>query len=337
MIDMLAAATATEMLTWSMWAAIILLATAMCGIYCGLETGIYVMNKVRLDLHSSAGRHRPKLLRRMLLVPNNLLVVLLIGTNLAAYIVTFAISALFINAGAGEHTEWYTIACATPLLFVFGESVPKSIFQRGGEQMVYKFTWALKYSSYLYNATGLAPLVRGFAWLLMLLVPAARKRDLQATHPLSAVMAEGTASGALTHFQSIMAERVMNISKVTLRDAMTPMAEVVTVRYNATRDDLTQMITDHNYSHLPVIDAGDQVIGMLNIYAALMDEDAHTLAGQISQPLRLDETTSIVDTICEMRKAGTILIIVQDASGNATGLATPKDLAEEIVGELEAW
>ena len=88
---------------------------ALCAAFCGLETGVYVLNKARLDLRAERGWQSAKLLKAMLARPGNLLVVLLVGTNLAAYLVTFAISAMFLLSGAGRRTEWYTIAAATPL------------------------------------------------------------------------------------------------------------------------------------------------------------------------------------------------------------------------------
>ncbi|MCP4377457.1 MAG: DUF21 domain-containing protein, partial [bacterium] len=155
-------AVTSEISIWIGWVLAVIGGVIMCAIYCGMETGIYVINKVRLDLHAEGGRSSARKLKTMLECQNNLLAVLLIGTNIAAYITTFAISAMFLLGGAGHQSEWYTIALATPLLFIIGESVPKNVFQRSGEAMVYRLVWILRISSVVFNAVGLAPLVRGF-------------------------------------------------------------------------------------------------------------------------------------------------------------------------------
>ena len=86
-------ATAATLYPWLIWPAILVLFAALDAMYCGMETGIYVLNKVRLDLHAEAGRAPARYLQRLFRNYNNLLGVLLLGTNITRYITTFSISA----------------------------------------------------------------------------------------------------------------------------------------------------------------------------------------------------------------------------------------------------
>ncbi len=91
-------AQAASHLQWSLWLSVLWASVILQALYAGMETGIYVMNKVRLELRAERGYGPARLLRRMLDRPDNLLAVLLIGTNLTSYAATFAVSAMFVLA-----------------------------------------------------------------------------------------------------------------------------------------------------------------------------------------------------------------------------------------------
>ena len=323
---------------WCAYLVSMVAALALCAAFCGLETGVYVLNKARLDLRAERGWRSAKLLKAMLARPGNLLVVLLVGTNLAAYLVTFAISAMFLLSGAGRRTEWYTIAAATPLLFILGDSVPKNIFHRHAEVLVYRLVWALRASSVVFNVVGLAPLVRGFAWLVIRLAPArGGSRRAAGAESLWAVVAEGAASGVLTDHQAVMADRVMRIKGVALGDVMVPMSRVVAVTVGVTRGELVGVLERHNYSRLPVVDEAGGVVGVLNIYDVLTDESLSSPTDAAGTPLHLAAGVTVTDALYRMKQANSAMAIVVSKAGRPEGIVTIKDIVEEIVGELQAW
>jgi len=309
----------------------------MCAIYCGLETGIYVLNKVRLDLHAEEGRRPARRLKAMLANQNNTLAVLLIGTNIAAYLTTFAISAMFMLTGAGHRTQWLTIATATTLLFVLGESVPKNVFQRAGESLVYRLVWMLSISSAVFNAIGLAPLVRGFAWCCLRLAGEQSPRQTSGRQYLLTIVADSAASGVLTHNQTIMADRVMHIAQVTLEQVMTPMSRVEYIGPDTTREELTACLAGRDFSRLPVLDGAGAIVGAVNIYDVLLDESVTQPASVMTTTPEIPGETTVTDALYQMRQANAAMAVVTDSSGRHVGIVTIKDLVEEIVGELAAW
>ena len=81
------------------WLIVLCAAEIFDALCTGLETGIYVLNKHRLDLHAESGRPPAVQLRRMLAEPDRVLATLLLGTNVGRYAATFAISAMFVLTG----------------------------------------------------------------------------------------------------------------------------------------------------------------------------------------------------------------------------------------------
>ena len=320
------------------WLAVLAGGVVMTGLFCGLETGIYVLNKFRLDLRAENGEKRARRLKRIIDNYNNLLAVLLIGTNIAAYAATFAVSAMFMLAGTGHATEWYTIAVATPILFIFGESVPKNVFQRLAERLVYRLSRLLRAASFVLNACGICPLVRGFSWLLMRVIPARHRGDYHAHHEgLAAIVAEGRASGVLTHFQSVMADRVMQIGQVRLEDVMVPLTDAVSAPHGVGRDQLIDIIRDHNYSRLPLLDEAGQAVAILDVYQVLLDETASAPADLATKALVLPADMGVTDALYRMQRLRATMAVIEGADETHAGIVTIKDLVEEIVGELDAW
>jgi putative hemolysin len=327
----------TQATQWLVWIAVFAGSVVLSYIYSGLETGIYVMNKIRLDLRAESGSKSARRIRGVIRNQANFLAVLLLGNNTVNYAATFAIGAMFLLAGCGERSEWYTMAVA-PVLFIFCESLPKNVARRASEKMVYQFSLVLSASSWLFNASGLAPLVRGFSRLMLMMLRIPNRSYIPMGHEgLSAIVAESQASGVLTHLQTVMAERVMNIAGVRLRDVMIPMAKVIYAPTHVTNEAMLELMRAHNYSRFPAVDDDGKVVAILNIYDALAGADRPEPSGRNAKPLYLPATMTVTDALYHMQREHAPMAIVVDDPGNHVGIVTTKDLVEEIVGELDVW
>jgi len=318
--------------TWLGWALLLVVAVGLTALFCGMETGIYVLNKVRLDLRAEAGNRRARRMRRMLASPNNLLAVLLIGTNLSSYAAAFAVTTMFVLGGSGHAAQWYALAVTTPLLFVLGDSVPKDVFQRLAETLVYRLSGLLAAANVLFRVTGLSPLVRSVSWLVMLPL----RRLGEGEERLSAIFAEGAAAGVLSHMQSAMVDRVMHISDVYLADVMVPMEQVVCIAPDVGRAEMLERVRQNRYSRLPVRGASGEVIGVLDVYDVLAEEAVERPADRMRDALSLPETMPVTEALYRMQRGHCMMAVVR-SGGRPAGIVTIKDLVEEIVGELQEW
>ncbi len=325
-------ASATE---YAVWSALLVVGASLDATYCGLETGVYHLNKIRLELQADRGRASAVSLQRLLGRFNHLLAVLLIGTNLSRYMATFAVSAMFVLAGFEHNAEWLTLAAVTPLMFVVGDSVPKNVFQRTGGAGVYRLAWMVRLSSVVFTACGLAPLVQGFSSGLLRLLG----RTDGDHHPLGhrgieSVVAEGRASGLLTDYQSAMADRAVRIADLKLRDVMAPMARAVTAKDTVSRDELLDVIRHYAYSRLPLLDATGTVVAILDVFDLLVADPDTRPQDLARPPLVLPDRQAIGAGLLEIQRAGSVMAIVADAQGRHVGIVTIKDIVEQIVGEL---
>jgi len=263
-----------------------------------------------------------------------LLAALLIGNNVVNYVTTFSISVLFAMGGAGGGTEWYALATSTTLLFVFGESVPKNIFQRSPERLIYRVVWFLRGSLAAFRWCGILWLVRSFG--------AGASRLFRSPQPfahegLAAILAEGQASGALTHAQSIMADRVLHLTDVLIADVMKPLKSVLKAHQSVTREQLLDLVRETHYTRIPLLGDDGSVAGILDIYDVLMATEPVQPAETMAPPLVVPDAWTVTDALYHMQTSHAPMAVVADSRGRHAGIVTVKDLVEQIVGELGAW
>ena len=324
------------------WLLVSLFLVAMIGLgalYSATETGVYMLNRMRLDLNAESGDPRAGRLRRLLGNMNNVLAVLLIGSNVSEYFATFAISAMFVMGGA-QNAEWLTLVVATLVLFVLDSAVPKSVAQRHGDGLTYRLSWFLRASSVLYNAIGLAGMVRGVSWGLMKFfrrAPRSPRHTLLSHDVLPTLMAEGQASGVLTHQQSIMADRIMHIEERHLHDVMIPLAKVVKAPVSVWRVEVIELLRAQNHWRLPLMDAHSQVAGVLDLYDVLLGPTDQSPSDCMTAPLVLQEQLPVTEALYEMQHHRRVLAVVSNKAGRHIGIVTIKDVVEEIIGELDVW
>jgi len=134
-----------------------------------------------------------------------------------------------------------------------------------------------------------------------------------------------------------MADRVMHIARVRLGDVLVPLASAVSAPRDVGRDRLIQIIRDHNYSRLPLLEPDGQVCGILDIYEVLLDNGDVPAGDRARPPLVLGIETGVTDALYQLQRSRTTLAVVADPAGKHVGIVTVKDLVEEIVGELAAW
>lgn len=332
---MLALAESTAYLLWGLCCGVNIL---LAGLFAGMETGLYVISRVRVELHAEAGLRSAKILRHFLQHTDGLLAMLLIGTNIHQYLAAFAVSAMFVRAGAGDAAEWYTLAVTTPLLFVLKDSLPKNLFQRGADRLVPALAVPLRGFDLLFKVLGLTPFVRAFsAGLLRLMGRRTSPGSLLGHDGLRRVFAEGHAAGMLTGTQRAMADRVMHLGRVRLTDVLQPMDRVVTAPVACCRETFLGIVRDEDYSRLPLLDETGHAAGVVSVHAVLLDEARRPPRELMLPTVALPEQSTVTTGLLALREARRNLAVVVDPRGSPVGIVTIKDLVEEIVGELDAW
>ncbi|MDX1564240.1 MAG: CNNM domain-containing protein [Phycisphaeraceae bacterium] len=315
-------------------------AAGMAGsaLFSGLETGIYTLNRVRLHVRAHTAGSRAAVLLRMTARPNRLLGTLLVGNNLANYLASYAVAILLSRAG---HEGWAQVAInaliLTPLLFIFGEVLPKDMFRRYADRLVY-------------------PMARPLAWMQILLHPFLlligaisgllrrvfnQESAGMAAHPrrvVTELLKEGVGHGLISAYQSDMIDRVLRAGRLNVRHVMVPWKKVTTVSTSQPPEAVWSLADRVPYARLPMLDSQSRCIGFLEVVELLKQplESCPPLE-QLARPIvRIEPETSLHDAMLHLQVQRVSMALVT-SDGQPIGMVTIKDLVEPIVGKLEAW
>lgn len=119
------------------------------GFFSGSEIGVVSADRMKLRMDAAKGSRGAKLSLAMLKKPEWLLSTTLVGTNIAVVTNTTVATALMIQF-FGPENSWLAIVVVAPLIWVFGEIVPKSVFQQRADVITPKVISLLKLCSYLF-------------------------------------------------------------------------------------------------------------------------------------------------------------------------------------------
>ncbi len=325
------------------WWAVMVVGLAGSALYSGLETGAYSLNRVRLQIFSHQGYRGAAALYKLIRAPTTLLAILLIGNNVANYMGTAGMTVLLQDAGL---TDWQIVAAnlliITPLLFVFGETLPKDLFAAHSDQLMYRFVWFLRWSGNVFRWVGLLPLIELFSKQFARSLRT--ERVPTAFHPrrhVEALVKEGVGYGLLSDDQSAIVERVLELNHRTVAGEMIEWPDVRRVSIDDPPTAIHGLAERTSHGRLPVTDASGRVVGVVRVVDALLHEpdQCPPIADLMTEPLTLAPTTPLRQAITALQRHHTALAIVTDDKSPDTpvGIVTMKDLVEPITGELISW
>ena len=323
------------MLEWALIAAGVLFAA----FHSGSETGTYCVNRLRLRLRAEQGQAAARALLDFTRRPRLAISTILIGTNVGVYVATVLCAQKLNELLAGMHAELYSGLLMPPVLLILADIIPKSLFQHHADALMYRVIWPLRASQKLFYAP--AVLLRWLGGLPQMLLgkgtaPAARSFSRGA---FRFYLSQGAAHGVLSSFQRAVADNVLRLKSLDVGQAMTPLPEVVMIPEDASGDQVLEAFAAHRYSRILVHRGSrDCVVGVLHVMDVALADGPLPPAGELAREvLSVRRGASVADVLWTLRRARGQLAVVTDHEGRAVGIATVKDLLEEIVGELEGW
>ena len=136
-----------------------------------------------------------------------------------------------------------------------------------------------------------------------------------------------------------MIKGILKMDVVKVREIMKPRVDLVAIEEDSDLEKLTQLISDSEYSKIPVIgESIDDVKGIVYAKDTLkmhLNTDKSLTISEIMRPaIFVPESQNLEQLLSEFQDKRTRIAIVLDEHGGISGLVTVTDLIEEIVGEL---
>jgi len=157
---------------------------------------------------------------------------------------------------------------------------------------------------------------------------------------VDALIEAGQEEGILDESNRGLIQSVVQFSEKTVREAMKPRPEMVTVAADTTVEKFIELLRVRPFSRVPVFQGSiDNIVGVVYAQDVLQVPDAQAHNQTVGSLMRRDvyfvpETKLGSDLLREMQKKKVRMAIVIDEYGGVAGLVTIEDLVEEIVGEI---
>jgi CBS domain containing-hemolysin-like protein len=304
--------------------------------FSGSELGIVSADRMKLRHDAAKGSRGARMALEMLEKrPEWLLSTTLVGTNIAVVANSTIATALMISL-FGDWGSWLAVALVAPLIWVFGEIVPKSVFQQRADTVTPYVIYALRFFSILFW-----PILIVFVTLSKLLSHLAGSRVEQNPFTLreqiqSMVQMPPQEGGDIQPIEKTMIRRMFNFSETTVYKVMVPLIDVKAVEKRCTVGEAVRLAVASSHVRLPVYDGRiDCVVGVLNTMDLLGVDPDSPIEGFVSTTRYVPASMSAESMLVELRKDGDAMAVVMDEFGGAEGIVTIEDIIEDVVEDIQ--
>ncbi|MCG8419662.1 MAG: hemolysin family protein [Proteobacteria bacterium] len=303
--------------------------------FSGSEIAVVSANRVELRQRAHRGERSAILAERLLDHPQTLLATTLMGTNLAT--VTFSVTVTLALFGSGA-SQALAVLMVTPMTLLFGEVLPKTLFQQHADRIVLRVIYPLQVASIIFRPG--VWLMSTLAGVITRLLGTDRERAFITRDELAMLIeSQATAGSEITHEEREMIANVLEMSEAEVRHVMVPLSGVTALPERATLSEVAHRIAEKHYSRMPVFrDRVDNIVGIVHVFDLLSagDQPEGCTAAEVArQPTFVPETMPAVDLLVDLQGTGSHMAIVVDEYGGAVGIVTVEDLLEEVVGEID--
>ncbi len=312
---------------------IIFICLLLEGFFSGSEIAVVSADQIKLRHDAAKGSRGAKLAIEMLQAPEWLLSTTLVGTNIAMVTNTTVTTALVISL-FGKEYSWLAIALTAPLIWIFGEVVPKSVFQHRSDVITPRAIFFLRFCSYLFYP--LLIVFTGISRLFNRLFGGQTQNPFTLRSEIITMVQMPNKDGDIQHVEKNMIRRVFDFSETAAQDVMVPLIDVVAIDRNEKCGKAVRIAADKAHVRLPVYDERiDRVVGVLNSLELLGVDPEQPIAPHIRPVRYVPGNIGIKDLLLDLRKDGNTVAVVVDEFGGAEGLVTIEDIMEEVVEEME--
>ncbi|HCH49604.1 MAG TPA: DUF21 domain-containing protein [Proteus sp.] len=307
--------------------------------FSATETSMMTINRYRLRHAAKQGNRSAKRVEKLLLRPDRLISLVLIGNNLinilASAIATIIGIRLYGNAGVAIATGVLTF-----IILIFAEVLPKSVAALYPERIAYPSSVILSPLQKL-----MLPVVWFFNRISLMLM-----RLLGIKSPViqgNAVSKEelrtivNESKSKLSQRNQNMLLSILDLEKVTIGDIMVPRNEIFGIDVNDEWKSIIRQLTHSPHGRIVLYrDTLDDAIGMLRVREAyrLMTEKREftkqILIKAADKVYFIPESTPLNLQLVNFQRNNEKAGIVVDEYGEIQGLVTVEDILEEIVGDF---
>ncbi len=309
---------------------ILVLCLLVEGFFSGSEMALVNADKYKLAIATDAGSKLARLALHVVKHPSRLFSTTLLGTNLCT-VAGSVVSTFYIIDNYGPDYIPFALLF-WPATLIFGEIIPKAIYQRHADTIV------------LY----IAPLLLAFSFLTYpliwplskftdsLLGQVKKTSDRLTRDDLEIIIESGTEGPSdVRPSEKTLISRIFDLEDKKVENIMTPLVDVVALPVSVSRSEAEKVLAEHSFSRVPVYeDRIFNIVGVLFGADFIFEEDGKSVRELMRKAYFVPEEMPLDELLVSMKRKGAQIAVAVDEYGAATGVVTVEDILEEVVGEI---
>lgn len=312
---------------------LLLVGLLLSAFFSGSETGFYRVTRVRLAVEALAGQWTSRALLWLAHQPTLFIATTLVGNNLANYVTSLAVvmAAQYYFPDGGALAALMGPVIIAPVLFVFGELLPKQLFFEAPNRLLRRCVPVLLFCTLLFMPITI------FLWLFSRLLQFFTKSSPQelrlrlARRELGELLDEGHEVGILLPAQQSLAQSMLVVAGLPVKDFASAAGRAARVTTTMSKSDVLRIAQRYSRPLLPVEETreGRRLVGYLSVMEIYLDKspklpEPHSL-------VELQAEQSCLSALRELSQGEDALGHVTNTEGKTVGFVTGRELRMALV------
>lgn len=296
---------------------LLLVGVFLSALFSGSETGFYRASRVRLVIDNLEGNATASRLLWLMNNPGLFVATTLVGNNVANYLTSMAIVLVTIEIWNSPMAEMLMPVLLSPLLFVYGELLPKNLFFQAPNILLRKSAPMFLLFTYMF-VPATAVLWAMSKLLERLLGQAPERVQLTlARQELHQVIDDGIQAGILQPVQRTLAQNFSLVAVTPVREVCTPLARVVAMPANSSRGQIMKVASRKEIPEVLMFEGTRRkLVGYVRVVEMLIEPERIKDAPRLHPLQTIEASEPFGEALLRMQALRQTLLRVIEIDGN---------------------
>lgn len=312
---------------------ILLLCSALIS---GAEVALFSLKKGDIETADADNSKSIILITSLLERPKKLLATMLVASNFIniAIVILFAYVGQFLFSSIENEVFRFLleVICATFLILLFGEIIPKIYASRNSLKFSIALARPLQFLDVVFS-----PISMPLRFITIQIQNGLGKQKSNISVDQLSQALELTNDDDTTKEEQQILQSIVSFGNTDTKQVMRPRMDIFAVNIDAEFNTIIPEIINNGYSRIPVFEENiDKVVGILYVKDLLphLNKKIFDWKTILREPFFVPENKKLDDLMQEFQIKKVHLAIVVDEYGGTSGVISLEDIIEEIVGDI---
>lgn len=312
---------------------ILLLCSALIS---GAEVALFSLKKGDIETADADSSKSIILITSLLERPKKLLATILVANNFIniAIVILFAYIGQFLFSSIENEVFRFLleVICATFLILLFGEIIPKIYASRNSLKFSIAIARPLRFLDVVFS-----PISIPLQFITIQIQNGLGKQKSNISVDQLSQALELTNDDDTTKEEQQILQSIVSFGNTDTKQVMRPRMDIFAVNIDAEFNTIIPEIINNGYSRIPVFEENiDKVVGILYVKDLLphLNKKIFDWKTILREPFFVPENKKLDDLMQEFQIKKVHLAIVVDEYGGTSGVISLEDIIEEIVGDI---